>query len=223
MSQIADFSGLHNCAKHVIHIAEAVQSSLLAVEGTLALANEPTAANSDELHLRKDLTHRLQYRRSLFESTRLRLGSLQKRVENAITLSFNLVSQQDSLILLQDSSSMKTIALITMIFLPTTGVATVLGGALFNSNQEHGRWEVKSSPLFLTLWYISIPLTAVTLALAYFFHRWSHREGRPRRLVVEVLKRPTSFRRNEAASDSRIELARTRVSSGSDWAGVGHS
>jgi hypothetical protein len=176
------------------------------------LVRESATDDSHKLRLLGELKHCLQHRRSLFESTRLRLASLQKRVDNTITLSFNLVTQQDSLIMTQDSGSMKTIALITMIFLPTTGVATVLGSSLFDSDDKTGQWEVKRSPLFLTLWFISIPLTLATIAAAYLFHWRSQHHQRPKRVMVEVLSRAASFGRSgTAGSGSSAELVKGRA------------
>ena len=115
----------------------------------------------------------LQYQRSLFNSTKLRLASLQKRVDNTTTLAFNLVTQQDSRLMIQDSASMTIISFITVLFLPTTGVATVVGSQVFMT--EFGKAGdgtldvVRTSPLFTKLWWIAIPLTVVATALAFFY------------------------------------------------------
>lgn len=143
--------------------------------------------------LHRQLLDSLLHRRSLLQSTRLRLTSLQKRIESATTLSFNLVTQQDSMLMIQDSSSMKIIAAITMIFLPTTGVATVVGSQLFLSSLDEGAdgssiWRIQVSPLFAVLWWIAVPLTLVVIVLAYLWHWWNHQEGQSSR-VVRVFKR----------------------------------
>ena len=142
----------------------------------------------------KQLRETLQYRRSLFKSRQLRLNSLQKRIDNAITLSFNLVTQQDSMVMIQDSNSMKVIAAITMIFLPTTGVATVIGSQLFTSEvlKDGKTWDVKLTPLFWTMWWIAIPLTVFVVLLAIIWHWWVHTES-PTGEVVEVVKRAATF------------------------------
>lgn len=196
MSSKIPFAAMHNCAKHIIHIAEAIESCIMLVEATLHNVGNHNMASSPVTHgpVLKQLCETLQYRRSLFRSSQLRLSSLQKRIDNAITLSFNLVTQQDSMVMIQDSNSMKVIAAITMIFLPTTGVATVIGSQLFLSQvrKEDQTWEVLPSPLFWTMWWISIPLTVFVIILALIWHWWTHTES-PTGEVVQVVKRAATF------------------------------
>ncbi|RMJ12759.1 hypothetical protein BHE90_008356 [Fusarium euwallaceae] len=195
MSSKIPFAAMHNCAKHIIHIAEAIDSCIMLVDATLRNVgnHEHTRPTTNEPIL-KQLRETLQYRRSLFGSSQLRLNSLQKRIDNAITLSFNLVTQQDSMVMIQDSNSMKVIAAITMIFLPTTGVATVIGSQLFLSDPHDGgkTWDVMLTPLFWTMWWISIPLTIFVVLLAIIWHWWVHTEA-PVVEVQQVIKRAATF------------------------------
>jgi hypothetical protein len=160
----------------VIHLSEAIEASLLVIDGLKSAASTTTPS---------PLLTRLSHRHSLFTSTRLRLSSLHRRVENIIALCFNLVAQQDSMTMRhnsmtmrQDSSSMKIIAAITMVFLPTTAVASVIGSQLFLStikdNGEDGFWDVKTSPLFNTLWMIAGPLTLVVIIMAASWNWYTH-------------------------------------------------
>lgn len=199
MSSKIPFAALHNCAKHIIHIAEAIESCLMLVDAALDNAGHQqhrshTSTTDSDISIDRQLRECLRYRRSLFRSSQLRLSSLQKRIDNAITLSFNLVTQQDSMVMIQDSNSMKVIAAITMIFLPTTGVATVVGSQLFVTEQAAGGhgWDVLATPLFWTMWWVSIPLTVFTAILAFVWHWWTHAES-PKGQVVEVVKRTATF------------------------------
>ncbi|CAM1509922.1 Fc.00g002570.m01.CDS01 [Cosmosporella sp. VM-42] len=196
MSSKIPFAAMHNCAKHIIHIAEALESCLMLVESTIEnIGNhEHLARMPSQEPILKQLRESLKYRRSLFRSSQLRLNSLQKRIDNAITLSFNLVTQQDSMVMIQDSNSMKVIAAITMVFLPTTGVATIIGSQLFLSevHKDQKTWDVKTTPLFWTMWWISIPLTIFVAILAMFWHWWNHSEQKKAE-VVHVVKRAATF------------------------------
>lgn len=196
MSSKIPFAAMHNCAKHIIHIAEAIESCLLIIDSTFHNVgnHQHVARSTSHEPVLKQLRECLQYRKSLFNSSQLRLNSLQKRIENAITLSFNLVTQQDSLVMIQDSNSMKIIAAITMIFLPTTGVASVVGSQLFLSEVHDDKkgWDVLTTPMFWTMWWISIPLTVIVAILALFWHWWTHSES-PKREVVQVVKRAATF------------------------------
>jgi hypothetical protein len=145
--------------------------------------SEPLPYKQGGDQLRRQLLENLRYRRSLFQSTQLRLVSLQKRIDNAITLAFNLVAQQDSRamqhdseLMMQESSSMRIIAAITMVFLPTTGVATILGSQLFVSSlgEDGVSWKITITPLFHVLWYFAIPLTLVVFLGASVWHWLMH-------------------------------------------------
>ncbi|KAK6358111.1 hypothetical protein TWF730_007466 [Orbilia blumenaviensis] len=179
LEEHVDFIGLHNCLKHIIYLNEAVDSCLLVVD-----AVRDAAGGTASTQLSDSLSHR----RSLFTSTSLRLSSIQRRVENTIALCFNLVSQQDSMmmrhesmVMRQDASAMKILASITVIFLPTMAVASILGSQLFLSGvvvtEDSGAKEyveVKISPLFNMLWMLSIPMTLVIIVMAVGWSWYSH-------------------------------------------------
>jgi Mg2+ and Co2+ transporter CorA len=176
------FIGLHNLAKHTIHLFEALDSMLfltddlasrvastdrsasatrqdsIGASATMRSTLEPGAAQ-----IRQQLLDGLLYRRSLFRSTRLRLSSLEKRVSNSINLGSNLLAQQDSAVMIKQANSMMVIAVITVLLLPITAVAAVLGSDLFVSEFSGGDWSVMSTPLFPMMWYIAVPLTVVVV------------------------------------------------------------
>lgn len=198
------FSSLHNCSKYASFVTEAIESCLMVLESVAAqvegdiIDNQSGSREEGEegkeeedakeerkkteekeknmrLLARRQLRERLDYRRSLFRSTQLRLASMHKRIDNMINLAFNLVTQQDSLRMIADSNVMKMIAAITMLFLPTAGVAAVSGSQLFVAERDDGgEWDVEATPLFWMTWYVAIPLTAAVLSLAWLWHWWVH-------------------------------------------------
>jgi len=202
-----DFVPLHNCSKHIIHLSEAVNSTLMVADAIISRLSAHSPTHSP---MRDQLLEALRYRQSVFHSTRLRLGSLRERTDTATALLFNLVTQQDSMAIMQDSSTLKAIAIITIIFLPTTGVATVVGSQLFVSNPPgaDGVWEVLVTPLFKWLWWVSIPLTLLVLLSTYAWNYWTHRGGLPALPVVVVQfvegvrRRATTLRSSSSESES---------------------
>ncbi|GJN78193.1 hypothetical protein PLIIFM63780_001686 [Purpureocillium lilacinum] len=207
------FAALHNCAKHIIYLGEGLDAALLLLDSALAHARDfgrsentrGLAANAGrpraELVTRL-VRERLSYRKSLFRSTQLRLSSLHKRIDNSIALAFNVVTQKDSMVVTRDSSVMKMIAAITMVFLPTTGVATVVGSQLLVSEwqKESQSWNVMATPLFWTTWWITIPLTVCVLAVAFVWQWWSHSE-RAQDQTRKILRKPANlFARGKTAS-----------------------
>jgi len=119
----ANYQELHNLAKHIIHLSEGSSAILCSLE-SLLLAHARRFPDSVPVH------DAVEYQRSLFQSTNLRLQSLSKKVENTINLTYHIVAQQDNKlanemneIILSDSTSMSVIATLTMLFLPGTAIA----------------------------------------------------------------------------------------------------
>ncbi|RYC61520.1 hypothetical protein CHU98_g4697 [Xylaria longipes] len=136
-SSKSQFAELHNLAKHIVYLCEAVESCLLLIDGIRSEVggrcspsrngSSSTSTTLTSVHLSTQLVSSLMYRRSLFRSTKMRLDSMSKRIDNAINLAFNVVILSDLMLMLQDSRVMKIIATITILFLPTTAVAAVIG------------------------------------------------------------------------------------------------
>lgn len=70
---------------------------------------------------------------------------------------------------------MKTIAAVTMVFLPGTFVATLLALAAFQwRDDDDGGMSVRSD--FWIYWVITIPLTLLTLLIWLVWSRWKARD-----------------------------------------------
>jgi len=195
------FAELHNVAKHITHLSETVESCLLLCESILlrlkasdAFAGTQSQPSQDPARAnraRQELRDLLLYRQSLFRSTKLRLESLNRRVTNSIGLSFNLLTSADSITLIQHSNIMKIMAAITIIFLPTTAVAAIMGSQLFASSFVDGGWEVRAWPLFGAMWAVAIPLTAAVLLCASYWHWRNTRHKTPVKKVASLSRRMT--------------------------------
>ena len=176
---------MHNISKHVTHLKEAVESCLLVTEGLISRLQQPNDAYSSEPSrptIRKQLLDSLRHRQSLFRSTKLRLGSLHERVSNSITLSFNLLTTSDSVVMLEHSNSMKILAFITLAFLPTSTLAGILGSQLFNTELDtNGVFTILATPLFPVLWYVAIPLTIALAICSWLWGRKTFHENPKRK------------------------------------------
>ncbi|QYT02585.1 hypothetical protein H0G86_009580 [Trichoderma simmonsii] len=185
----AQHEELYLIARHAAELSKALESALMIIEGilmnasvsipsTTSINKPPSPSNNISSNRRSlidlQLKECLEYRRTLFRSTQLRLFHLQKRIEAASALASNLVSQQQSAAAIQGPVSMKLIAASILIFLPTITVATIAGSGLLLSEQldEEGSWDVSATPLFYLLWYISIPLTLVLVILSLCWLWW---------------------------------------------------
>jgi Mg2+ and Co2+ transporter CorA len=154
------FTGLHNLAKHVTYLRENCDSALATLSG---LRHHHSAVLGEHPEPAQEFTRQaLEYRKTLFQSTQRRLASLDKRMANIIQLSFHLVTVGDSRIMMSESQSMKTIAVMTLIFMPLSTVAGIFGTQFMKLDEEEP-WHIHVSQDFWLLWIIAVPLTLIVL------------------------------------------------------------
>lgn len=134
------FRGLHDLAKHVSQMSGEVVNSAIELlkrvmeDHEVLSFNDPVVGEAQEKDFIDEM--RLYCRDNLravechMKGSRAGFLTLEKRVQNQINLSFNLATQRDSRIARQiadatrlDSIAMRTISILTLIFLPGTAVA----------------------------------------------------------------------------------------------------
>ncbi|MCJ1272789.1 hypothetical protein MMC21_000578 [Puttea exsequens] len=119
---------------------------------------------------RQQLGDTLQYLHSSMDKQKMWLHNYRDRKDIAMSLVFNLVTQQDAANnisiakdMKRDSSSMNGIALLTMVFLPGTFTSTILGAGLYSAVAHNNSIHVSG------LWWfwaaITFPLTGLVLIL----------------------------------------------------------
>ncbi|KAM5358672.1 hypothetical protein ACJZ2D_015095 [Fusarium nematophilum] len=110
-----------------------------------------------------------------------------KRVQIQIEALVNLIAQNDSInnfdIALsshRDASSMKTLAVVTMLFLPGSFVAAIFSTDLFDwqSVESSGSIGVPSTPRFRLYWAVTVPLTVIVFVLYFAWLAFSSRQRR---------------------------------------------
>lgn len=139
---------------------EAADASMATLDAMAAELQEIRSSKTS--FLTTAAIRKLRYRWRSFHSTRLRLQSLEKRMSNMIELSFHLVTQSDSRIMKNDSQAMKVIAVLTFIFFPATGVASVFSMPYFDIDWRHPDKLNVASSLWI-FWAVTLPLTAVAV------------------------------------------------------------
>jgi hypothetical protein len=149
----------------------------------------------------------IEYRKRSFHSTLLRSHSLEKRMSNVISLSFNLITQADSTILKFDSKAMRLSASMTFAFLPLTGVATLFSTPFFDIN-----WDGSDSPgregrvfrvstTFWIFWCVAFPLTLFVVVSGAFAINHSKDFGERIASYFAKLFGSARPRRNDPASE----------------------
>ncbi|AEO71903.1 uncharacterized protein THITE_50821 [Thermothielavioides terrestris NRRL 8126] len=138
-------------------------------ENTAFTAAEPFSASHIDL-----LRHRVQMQA-------VDTAYVQQRVQIQIAALFHLIAQQDNAIAfdaarathsiaassLEDSSSMKMLALVAMFFLPGSFVAALFSAPLFAWDEASatGGMGVATKPQFALFWAVTAPLTVLVFAL----------------------------------------------------------
>lgn len=127
-----DYAGLHDLARHVMHASEVSEIALNVIDSVLQevstydkLQNTATGGGGVACDIRRH--------RSLLQCINRRSQALEERLRNEINLAFHIATEHDSLIQAQiahaanvDSSAMKTISILGMIFLPGTFISVSL-------------------------------------------------------------------------------------------------
>jgi Mg2+ and Co2+ transporter CorA len=165
-----DYRHLHDLARHTIHVTETLDVALGTMNAIVAKheAFQPEVADKTSWETVHD---RLLFYRQMLESLRCRSNSNSERLLNEIQLAFHVVLQYDSGTSVtiakatrEDSEAMKTIATLTLVFLPPTFVSTIFGMTFFNFDADMG-WSV--SDMFWVYWACAIPMTLTTIGLWY--------------------------------------------------------
>ncbi|KAL4908528.1 hypothetical protein BDW74DRAFT_175210 [Aspergillus multicolor] len=156
------FTGLHNISKHIIYLQESSDAALETVKNLRDNhADISIRETKEQLNAWNATNRTLAQVEAEFQTVRLRLRSLDRRMQNVIALSFHLVTQEGNEFLQADSSTMATIAFVTLVFLPITTVSTIFGSQFFNTAPDNASIEVSKD--FWIFWVVSIPLTLLVL------------------------------------------------------------
>ncbi|KAI0402420.1 hypothetical protein F4802DRAFT_368308 [Xylaria palmicola] len=170
-----DYRHMHDVARHAHHVSEGLDVAAQTIQRILAqhrdlMQRGPLDEDDDEL---QDLHSQLQFFESFISSLRYRSAANEKRMANEIQLAFNTVAQHDArtsvkigLATQSDSMTMKSIAVVTLTFLPPTFISAIFSMSFFNFSPESG-WSISRE--FWLYWVFAVPTTVVVLL-------WYHRQ-----------------------------------------------
>ncbi|KAF2458657.1 hypothetical protein BDY21DRAFT_340956 [Lineolata rhizophorae] len=180
-----DYHRFHDLARHATHSVETLEVAVNTISHVIQLHEVFLEENKllpgdPAIATRKQVKLQLQFLSCLLENFKFRAQSNKERLQNEINLAFNTVAQYDSRISVRigkavqnDSASMKTIAVLTMLFLPATFVSALFSTTFFTfESNEDGvppKWFV-SDKLWI-YFIVSCPLTVVVLAFWSIWHR----------------------------------------------------
>ncbi|KAK3335949.1 hypothetical protein B0T19DRAFT_408056 [Cercophora scortea] len=154
MGQI--FEPIHDISRHAIHTAEVLESAVETLTEIRRFQEEIHADLFEDLGKTYKLRAReyAQFQITLVKNMKLRSDSSTERLKNEVNLAFNNIARQDN-------SVMKSIALLTMIFLPATFFSALFSTTFFNFDNDE--WKV-SNKLWV-YWVIIVPATIIIVIL----------------------------------------------------------
>ena len=171
-----DYTRLHEISRHAIHVSETLDLAVRTTESMISAHEQlwkVSLASKDEQKNKLQITRRLQFFEHGLRSLRWRAASNKERLLNEIQFAFHTVSQYDARTSVkigraaqEDSSAMKTISILTLVFLPATFISAVFSMSFFDYNADSGEWSV--SEMFWFYWVIAVPFTIFT-GLLWFF------------------------------------------------------
>ncbi|KAF3022626.1 hypothetical protein E8E14_013883 [Neopestalotiopsis sp. 37M] len=148
--------------------------------------------------------------------------ALKERVQSQTNLIFSLISSEENRISRhvaeesakvaisskRDSMAMKTVAVLTMIFLPGTFVAAFLSMPLFEWNADTGAYP-SSTPFQWIYWAITLPLTII---LMIGWRAWWAIEEKSWRLELEQVEMENRQKLLNRPSDGRVSIETSGLS-----------
>lgn len=197
-----DFSKMHEDARHAIHCSETLEVAaevLAQIKREHAAFHKKRAADAalPELAVEKSQSY-IGFQLQMLKNLKLRSQANHERLNNEITLAYNMIMQRDSKVMMaigqaakddskvmvaigqaakDDSSAMRAIAVVTMAFLPATFTAAVFSMSFFNftpgGGSHPGNWSISGK--FWIYWAFALPLTGVTIATWFRWQAWINR------------------------------------------------
>lgn len=171
-----DYRKLHDIGRHAIHVSETLDVAVQTIESIQRhhINLIMSKIHDQEPAVGQDLRAQLDFVGGFISNLRHRSTSNEKRLQNEIQLAFNTVAQYNAGTSVEigraaqvDSSAMKTIAFVTLVFLPPTYISSVFSMSFFQCGEDNG-WGMSNK--FWVYWVFAIPTTIVTVIVWQYWH-----------------------------------------------------
>lgn len=191
-----NYRRLHDIARHAIHVTESLDVTVQNIDHIIQHHESYIARMSKKGDIpsfpQSSIQSQLQFYQTWLGSLRHRSLSNEKRLQNEIQLAFNTVAQYDAGISVKigyaaksDSAAMRTIAFVTLTFLPPTFICAVFSMSFFTHTAD-GRWTLSTE--FWIYWAIAVPATIATALLWHYWQKGSNSgyEGQSKAMMRPV-------------------------------------
>lgn len=174
-----DYPLMHEIARHTCHSSETLLVAIetisnMHIQYSSFLRNRSVHASS------VNLEQILNFQKQLLKGQHTRSVAIEARLKNELNLVLNLVAQQESGAIVRisqaahsDGAAMRAVAVVTLVFLPSTFVSTIFSTTFFSSGSSSASWTI--SKKFWIYWVFSVPLTAVTIGMWVCWQRRNKR------------------------------------------------
>ncbi|KAK3987792.1 hypothetical protein QBC44DRAFT_116468 [Cladorrhinum sp. PSN332] len=148
----AIFEAIHEISRHAIHSSEVIEAgvdTLKEMQRCQIAVHDKMSDTLGETYIQQAREY-TQFQITLLKNLKLRADSNRERLKNEINLAFNNITRQDN-------SVLKSIALLTMIFLPATFISALFSTTFFSYGEDGTGWQV--SDKMWVYWATTIPAT----------------------------------------------------------------
>lgn len=170
---------LHDLSRHVLHVAETAAVTKDTFQRIMAqhstFMDAVTTGSDIQCGVTRAIHDRLLFYEQSASSMHYRAASVKERLGNEIQLAFNSVTQRDAAETIAMGGVMRTIALVTLIFLPATFISALFSMSFFNYSPDRQTWSV--SNMFWVYWIFALPVTGLTVWFQWDALRASVRAG----------------------------------------------
>ncbi|MCJ1385495.1 hypothetical protein MMC17_008618 [Xylographa soralifera] len=144
---------------------------LLVQEGAKVILKERLYIVASEI---RALHHTVTFNETRAQIQQSTLYNLIAREDSKANIDIATASRAIALASRRDSASMKTIAVLTMAFLPATWIAALFAMPLFNWNGAPGEPIIYDR--FWIYWALTLPLTTAVLSIWWVWKEWRNRK-----------------------------------------------
>ncbi|KAK4139474.1 uncharacterized protein C8A04DRAFT_33030 [Dichotomopilus funicola] len=191
------FEPTHEYSRHAIHVSEVLDSVVETLTEMQRCRTEIHKRLSDlDQPYKEEAMEYAQFQMSLMKNLKRRSDSNRARLVDEINLAFNSLARQDN-------DFMKSIALLTMVFLPATFITAFFSTTFFSYGENDQGWRV-SGQLWV-YWAVMVPATVVIMSL---WAVWLAKGGKTPSFHKMRLKFPfRRFPRTKASKQPKPEAA----------------
>lgn len=175
-----DYPLLHELTRHTHHSTETIT---VAVETLSKIRNESHILSSPTLQSKQPRPSPLTFHLSLLQGLLPRSQALEARLKNELNLVINLVAQEQSQATVRiaqatqnDSAAMRAVAVVTLVFLPSTFVSTFFSMSFFSGGGSSGGtggigggWGM--SGMVWLYFVITVPMTGMAMLVWFWWER----------------------------------------------------